>query len=371
MPLGEPRNVSSPSLGGQFKKKFNVNHDVRVVFVTRDSAGNSVYRFEWSVPIRGRSLGPIHTSRTFAVSKSGSVWSFFSPDYTAEGREPIPDPDDVFSPHTGFISRGNRPQDVISNFSSSLRDAKDRAFDIVERWISKERITLEDGQALINSIFAMSDVRNIESVMARGPGGRTRPGGRRERGGGGVDDGFFDPFADIGGGGGRGGGGGGGGGRVGPVYRAPDRRNTEDLVKGMLVSLIGSGFSVYQEEFTDLFMKEDRRNFDSERTAIDPSASVLEAIRGTKEYKTIHKLRPESTDERTWISDRIRAAQFGGLTGSRQEGFAIEQAATGGDIEDVQRAASVAQLQSSGQAEGGLERKLRSVAESLFSQVRV
>ncbi len=343
------------SMGAQFKKQFNITTPVTLFFVNKDFTGNSVYRFTWNVPASRRSLGqPITASKTYAVSKSGSNWSFSSPNYNVEASNPVPDPEDVFSPKFVSDVAIREGFQTIDTFSSPLRDAKDRAFNIVQRWVNEGSITPEEGQVLINNIFAMSDLRDVENAVANIPGQ------------GPLDD-LFVPFPDVDGGGGFRVG---GGGFAGPVYRAPDRRNTEDFVKGMLVSLIGSGFTIYLEEFTDLFMKEDRRNFDSEREAIDPSTSVLEAIRQTEEYKTIHKLRPEGTDERTWISDRIRAAEFGGLTGSLQEDFAITQATVGGDLEDVQVAASVAQLQTSGRATGTIERRMRSVAEGMFAAVR-
>ncbi len=344
------------SMGAQFKKQFNIRTPVTLYFVNIDSTNNYVYRFEWILQPLGPNANPIRTSKTFAVSKSGSNWSFAAPNYNVEASNPVPDPNDVFfTSSSQTFTREREGGDVRVTFTSPLNDAKDRALAIIQRWIDQDSISFEDGEALMNNIARMSDLRDVENAVANIPGQ------------GPLDD-LFQPFPDDDGGGG--GFGGGGGGFAGPVYRAPDRRQAGDLVKGMLVSLIGSGFTIYEEEFTDLFMKEDRRNFDSEREAIDPTTSVFEAIRQTEEYKTIHKLRPESTDERTWISDRIRAAEFGGLTESLQEDFAITQATVGGDIEDVQVAASVAQLQTSGRATGTIERRMRSAAEGLFAAVR-
>ena len=346
------------SMGAQFKKQFGIETGVTLFFVNIDSGGNYVYRFEWNKAIKGRA-GTVQRNKTFAVSKSGSTWSFSAPNYNVEASNPVPNPQDVFNPpfSGGFDEPGPTRQRFgrPPTFSSPLRDAKDRAFDIVQRWVNQGSITPEEGQVLINNIFAMSDLRDVENAVANIPGQ------------GPLDD-FFDPFADLDGGGGFGGGG--GGGFAGPVYRAPDRRTTQDLVKGMLVSLIGSGFTIYEEEFTDLYMKEDRRNFDSETAAIDPTTSVLEAIRQTEEYKTIHKLRPESTDERTWISERIRRAEFGGLTGSLQEDFAIAQAAIGEDLSEVEEGAAAAQFQISGRAPDLLQGKIRRVTEGMFGAVR-
>jgi hypothetical protein len=167
-----------------------------------------------------------------------------------------------------------------------------------------------------------------------------------------------------------GGGGGGGGGAFGPQYRKPDRRVIEDFVTGTMVALAGTVLDDELDRIVDLYMTDHRRDFDSESSTIDPAQSVVEAIRSTQDYVVAHQDRPESADERTWISDRRTAAQRGGLTVSKQEDFAITQATVAGDLEDVESAASVAQLQSSGKAEGGLERKIRAVAEGVFSQVR-
>lgn len=170
---------------------------------------------------------------------------------------------------------------------------------------------------------------------------------------------------------GGGGGGGGGGGSLGPEYVAPDRRVIEDLVKGTLVSLVGNLPEGMVDSFTDLYMSEHRKAWDTTDRQIDPQQSLIEAVRGTAEYRTVHKLRPDSQDERLWVADRRNAAQRGGLTVGAQEDFAITQATAGGDIPDVIEAASVAQFQSSGSARGTLlDTKIRDAAQSIFRGVR-
>jgi hypothetical protein len=166
--------------------------------------------------------------------------------------------------------------------------------------------------------------------------------------------------------------GGGGGGFSGPQYRAPDRRVVEDFVKGTMVSLVGTVLSGDLERIVDLYMNDHRRGFNSVSQDIDPQASVIEAIRSTPLYKQVHKLRPESQDERTWVSSRRSAAIQGGLDLPAQEGFAITQASAAGDLGDVAQAASVAQVQRSGAVRGTLlERTVGQVANSIFKQVRV
>jgi hypothetical protein len=164
--------------------------------------------------------------------------------------------------------------------------------------------------------------------------------------------------------------GGGGGGFAGPQYVAPDRRVVEDFVKGSMVSLIGTIDDAMVGPITDLYMADHRKNFDTLDREIDPSQSVVEAIRGTTAYQSIHKLRPKSVDERDWIGERRQAAAQGGLTESKQEQFAITQAATGGDPADVVKAAAISQLQSSGKAPALLDNQFRQVMQSMFSGLR-
>lgn len=174
----------------------------------------------------------------------------------------------------------------------------------------------------------------------------------------------------IGGLGAGGGGGGGRGGSFGPEYVKPDRRVIEDQVKGSMVSLVGTVLDDELDRIVDIFMSEDRRNFDTPNEQISPTQSALEAIRKTKDYRTVHKLRPASQDERTWISDRRQAAETGGLTTSAQEAFAITQATVGGDIEDVEEAAGFAQFQTSGRAPDPIQARIRSAALGLFQATR-
>lgn len=175
----------------------------------------------------------------------------------------------------------------------------------------------------------------------------------------------FDDMLDIPGGGG------GGGGFAGPVYEAPDRRVVEDYVRGVSVSLLGGiPDEGYIQQFTDLYMKEHRRDFDTPDRVIDPNQSVVEAFRRTKEYQSIHQLRPDSEDERGWVAARRQMAQAGGLNQDLQEDFAIQQATVGGDLEDTRTAAAFQQIQTTGKAPTLLEGKFREVASAMFAQVR-
>ena len=165
-----------------------------------------------------------------------------------------------------------------------------------------------------------------------------------------------------------GGGGGGGGGFAGPEYRAPDKRVVEDFVKGSLISLVGTIPEQYVGTFTELFMRDHRKNFDSLDREIDPQQSVTEAIRRTQEYKTVHQLRPQGEDERDWVSQRRQQGERGGLQTDLDQ-FAINQATVGGDLGDVERAGATQQFQKSGKMPTLLDNQFRSIAESMMSRV--
>lgn len=178
---------------------------------------------------------------------------------------------------------------------------------------------------------------------------------------------IWGPPLEVGGGGG---GGGGASSSVGPVYRAPDRRVVEDYVSGLLVNLVGHIPEREVARLADIYMRDHRRNWQSTAAEIDPQASVVEAIRGTGYYQNIHKLRPDSEDERTWVASRRAAAAAGGLNVERREEFSIMQAAVGGDVEDVRDAAGLEQLQISGRPPDLILSQMRNVARGLFAEVR-
>jgi hypothetical protein len=132
--------------------------------------------------------------------------------------------------------------------------------------------------------------------------------------------------------------------------------------------LLGLAPPGHIEGFTELYMKEHRRNFDTEDQEVEPRQSVLEAIRGTTEYRRIHALRPEGADERTWVGARRQLGERGGLeTGLDQ--FAINQATIAGTAEDVERAGAVQQFQKSGQMPTLLDNQFRQIAEAMSARV--
>lgn len=314
----------------------------KMVYKGKDKFGNSVYEFYYQQPstgsIAGRS-GANLRRRTFAVGRLNGGWRFGSPN-SASFSQPIASADDV-------------------EFRGANTDLIEQATAKVGEWLARGIIDQSEASTLIQNIPTMTD-SSLTTLLTRG-GGHTQTPSVTEvvpEDSDLIGDDFWGGF-----------GGGGGGGFAGPVYRAPDRRVIEDYVKGTLVSLVGTVPDHLVGPAVEKFMQDHKRNFNSETQEIDPQASVEELIRSTQEYKTIHALRPESEDERQWIGQRASEAQRGGLDTSQIESFAINQAATGGDLPDVARAAGVAQLQRSGQAPSILDNQFRQVAQDMFRGV--
>jgi hypothetical protein len=330
-----------------------VPSSVKMSYIGKDKNGNSIYKFMYQVR---KTSGAIATSRgmtapsttvgatrTVAVGRNRGAWLFAAP-----GSKSLVAPI-ASSSGVDFGISGAR-QDLVNRSITKLGDL-----------ISRGLLTPE--QAKTFDFTTWTDTALRMWISRAGTGNRPGPGvtevetPEEEFG-----EGFFD--------GGFGGGGGGGGGFAGPTYVAPDRRVVEDFVKGSLVSLVGEVPDHLVGPTTDLYMSDHRRNFDSERAEIDPQQSVLERIRGTQEYQTIHQLRPESDDERSWIASRRSAAQQGGLTVKRQEQFAIDQATVAGDLDEVVDAAALSQFQHSGRAPTILDQKFRAAAQNMFANVR-
>jgi hypothetical protein len=192
-----------------------------------------------------------------------------------------------------------------------------------------------------------------------------------------LGDVFTDIGAGGGGGGGFGGGGGGGGGPMLPTYRGPDKRVVTDYVKGVLTSFLGFVPEHLLGPGVEAFMADHRRNFDEQLAAdlagadsaeVDPQQSVIEYIRGTEEYQTIHKLRPDGVDERDWVAQQRQLGERGGLETDLDQ-FAINQATVAGSAEDVERAGAVQQFQKSGQMPTLLSNQFSQIAQAMMSRV--
>ncbi len=238
-----------------------------------------------------------------------------------------------------------------------LTAAKDRALSWVRDQLSAEALDITTAAQMMNQIKGFQDIPSLEKFMKIAEAEGLLPVGTFEPVHGDPTGGFLTS-------------GSGGSGSAGPVYVEPDRRVVEDFVKGAMISLVGSTLDGRLSKIVDLYMSDHRKNFDVKERSIDPSQSVLEAIRGTIEYQRIHQNRPDTEDERTWISDRRLAAAQGGLTLNQQGDFAVAQATAAGDVTDVREAAAFTQLSRSGQAPDFLNNLVRSVARGMFQGVK-
>lgn len=170
---------------------------------------------------------------------------------------------------------------------------------------------------------------------------------------------FGDLLSSLGGGGGFGG--------VGRTYVKPDERLLDDAIKARLVALVGGSSPARIAMLSDLYMKEDRRNFDTKGEQIDPMASVQAKIEGFSDYQQIHALRPETEDQFQWVSSRVGALARAGVTSTRAQEIAIEQAKVAGTEADVARAGELATFQATGRALPGFMRNMQTSARAALS----
>lgn len=325
---------------------------VAATYLGRDYNGQAVYRFSVQYQSGTRLVSTNYVLAVQSGAGPYSAYSFSQPDYSRDpDQETIGDPTQMGS---GDSASG----------STDLQVAQDYAYSILAKYAHLMSTTDLAGvrQNIANwsgssdalrkyALFIEQDLSNNKYEISP-----TAVPIYADQG---------DMFGDLGGFGG----GGGGGGFAGPVYRAPDRRVVEDFVKGRLVSLVGQVDEKYVESFTDLYMRDHKRNWDSQSQEIDPAQSVTEAIRKTGEYQTIHKNRPKGEDENSWIAARRAEAERAGLAVSELDQFAITQATVAGDLSDQAAAAANAQFQGTGRAPAFLDQKFRNVATAMFMKV--
>ncbi len=351
----------------------------RMVFINTDETGKAVYRFEYAITTGFEAKLGYTGSVTQSVDSTTGGWTFAKPDYTAEGKAPAAEGlaaqlgQDRFGREDvggGFVRRVEVDDGRGGSETAAERLAFEKAWVTIERWVAEGRFPVGDylpegsyaegtnpyepytGKWYLWQLSQMTDLHDIEAFTNVLPPSSTEEKLQLELDLGGISDG--------------------GGGRaaaIGPIYRAPDRRTIEDQITGTLVALLGTVDESLVQEFTNLHMKEDKRNWDSPTETINPSQSVLEAIRNTSQYKTIHKLRPDSEDERTWISMRRAAALRGGLNTGDLEQYGIRAAKGGFDLGDVPLGAATTQFGTSGKAPPLLDEKFRRVAKSMFGRV--
>lgn len=338
-----PNRGASSYIREEIQQQLMIFSNFNIGFMGVDSNGNQVYR------VAGKTAQGQQINRTVAWDPNHA--RVVTPNFAAKAKE-----GGIENPADAKFGQGQQGE------QSALVSEKDRAM----KWITTYTDWMSAQQALgyttqiRNFSGSRSDFLRMFETIKQTVGAQGMQ----------VAEATYQP-TDLGIPGLGGGGGGGGGGFSGPVYVEPDRRVVEDFVKGTMVSLIGTVAEKDLDRIVDIYMKDHRRDFDTEDKQIDPQQSVVEAIRSTADYKKIHKLRKPSEDERTWIAQRQQAAEKGGLTRGQQEDFAITQATVGGDTADVVDAASLAQFQGSGSVRGTLlDEKVRGVVTNMFARVR-
>ena len=118
-----------------------------------------------------------------------------------------------------------------------------------------------------------------------------------------------------------------------PQYVAPDRRVIEEFVSDKMIVLTGAR----QPEFAsivDSYLSAAKQQF--EGASIDPKAEVISRIRDLSEYKRIHTLRDEATEEDTWVGHRQQRLEQLGMASGDAASRGIALAATGATLADIQ-----------------------------------
>ena len=109
--------------------------------------------------------------------------------------------------------------------------------------------------------------------------------------------------------------------------------------------------------------------FDNPKLGLSAQASVQERIRGSEDYKRIHKLRPDYVNENQWVSEMQQRALSAGVGTDFAEQFAVDQATAGADFTTVGQAASRQHSLSQGRAEGEFFDNIRGTVKSMFTGV--
>lgn len=153
------------------------------------------------------------------------------------------------------------------------------------------------------------------------------------------------------------------GGAVGPIYVKPDKRVVTEAIRATMAALAGRIDQTFLDELVGVYMGEHRRSFDQrEVEQVDPMETVKEKIRATSEYKAIHQLRPDSTDEYDWITSRQGALKRAGVSDITSETLGIAMATAGANDEETVTAGNVATFSQSGQQLDELKNRIRTTA---------
>ncbi len=151
----------------------------------------------------------------------------------------------------------------------------------------------------------------------------------------------------------------GGGGRSRAPYVRPDERLVRGAIEGAWDGLTGQVDARGVNNAIKAFFADDRANYDNEGQQIDAMETVLEMIRNTSEYKSIHTLRSESQDERTWISSKVGRLLQAGVSQPLAQELGVAQAQAGSGTDTVQQAGEAATLITTGRALDSHKRKMQ------------
>ncbi len=163
-----------------------------------------------------------------------------------------------------------------------------------------------------------------------------------------LADEFFDPAPT-----------GGGRGSSRAPYVRPDERLVKGAIEGAWAQLTGEVNAAGVATATKAFFNDDKANYDNQGQQIDPMETVLEQIRATSQYKAIHTLRKEGTDERTWISSKVGKLLSAGVSDKLAQELGVAQAQAGSAAPTVQSAGEIATLESTGRLLDSHKTKIR------------
>jgi hypothetical protein len=161
---------------------------------------------------------------------------------------------------------------------------------------------------------------------------------------------------------------GGGRGSAGAVYERPDERLVRDAIKGVMSDLVGRPQNAKIDGYVDQFMTAHKANFNNKGQQIDPMAGIVEDIRNSGEYKTIHAGRDEGVDEASWVSSRVGLLINAGVSQALAVDLGIEQATAAATPDTVVAAGQARQFSASGRMLDSHKAKMR---ETMFAGLSI
>jgi hypothetical protein len=157
-----------------------------------------------------------------------------------------------------------------------------------------------------------------------------------------------------------------GGGGFQRIYEAPDRREVTENVKNYLAQVLGdSSDKKLVNRLVEIYMTDHRRSFDNPEAGIRPWFSVKEAVRARDDYKQIHKLRPDTTDELEWVTQYQFYIDQAGIPPGLRDMTAVDFATVGASQQAASRGAFRIQEQRTGRAQPVFLNNVRNAISSL------